>query len=117
MDCYKLNPDKSVERTELANFCGSDSDRIVQRDEFPNQTLSTVFLIFNHNYGEGPPLLFETMLFSSKDDGGEILQRHSTYREALEFHNKKSREIIEELKTEIDTPFSEPTPAKQGRRF
>lgn len=32
--------------------------------------VSTVFLGLDHQYGDGPPLVFETMIFASKD--GEI---------------------------------------------
>lgn len=47
---------------------------------------STVFLCLDHNYtGEGPPLLFESMLFQ---DGEEIFCfRYSTWDEAEEGHN------------------------------
>lgn len=34
--------------------------------------VSTVWLGINHNYGDGPPLIFETMVFVQEDMGGEI---------------------------------------------
>lgn len=43
-------------------------------------TVSTVFLGLNHQYGEGPPILFETMVFGGVYDGDQM--RYSTYLEA-----------------------------------
>ncbi len=38
--------------------------RIVARDELPDgHTISTVFIGLDHGWGEGPPLVFETMVF------------------------------------------------------
>lgn len=52
-----------------------------------NIHISTVFLGANHNWGEGDPILFETMVF-----GGwlnrEYQVRYSTYDEALDGHSK-----------------------------
>jgi len=47
--------------------------------------ISTVFLGLNHNYSEnGPPLVFETMVFGGKYD--QVQYRTSTYAEALRAH-------------------------------
>lgn len=43
--------------------------------------VSTVFLGLDHSFGEGPPLLFETMVFPSHD-----MNRYSTWDEAKEGH-------------------------------
>lgn len=49
--------------------------------------VSTVWLGINHNYGDGPPLIFETMVFVQEDMGGEIgCMRYATDIEALEGH-------------------------------
>lgn len=46
--------------------------------------VSTVFLGIDHNFLEdGPPLLFETMVFG---DESELQERYSTYEEALIGH-------------------------------
>ena len=37
--------------------------------------ISTVWLGLNHQYGDGPPLIFETMAFPSKD-GPQIGRAH-----------------------------------------
>ncbi len=48
--------------------------------------VSTVFLGLDHSFGEGPPLIFETMVF-----GGELDQeceRYTTETEALFGHDR-----------------------------
>ena len=49
--------------------------------------VSTIFLGLNHNYEpDGPPLLFETMIFGGKHDN--YCQRYSTKKDALIGHKK-----------------------------
>lgn len=62
--------------------------------------ISTVFLGMDHNWGEGDPLVFETMAFaqmSGTDDlseiCGEFFNRYSTYADALEGHAKIVAEV------------------------
>lgn len=51
--------------------------------------ISTVFLGIDHNFsGDGPPLLFETMVFFDREDlRDEIMMRYATYAEAREGHD------------------------------
>ena len=42
--------------------------------------VSTVFLGLDHNFGEGAPILFETMIFGGKHDGYQ--ESYSTWEEA-----------------------------------
>lgn len=60
--------------------------RRVALDEFDNIRVSTVFLALNHNWGDGPPLLFETMVFGGKMD--EYMRRYSTRKEAENGHKE-----------------------------
>lgn len=53
--------------------------------------VSTVFLGLNHNYGSGPPLLFETMVFGGARDGD--CSRYSTWDEAERGH----QEVVDSL--------------------
>jgi hypothetical protein len=48
--------------------------------------VSTVFLGLDHNWGGGPPLLFETMIFGGRHD--DYQERYSTWDEAVEGHKK-----------------------------
>jgi len=56
--------------------------------------VSTVFLGLDHQYGDGPPLLFETMIFAvpEKDESiyknDEYCERYSTWEAAEQGHEK-----------------------------
>lgn len=47
--------------------------------------VSTVFLGLDHQWGSGPPLLFETMIFGGPHD--EMQWRYTTWAEAQAGHN------------------------------
>jgi hypothetical protein len=50
--------------------------------------ISTVWLGLNYQYGAGPPLIFETMVFPGRDDMGDLdCERYSTEAEAMAGHN------------------------------
>lgn len=66
-------------------------------------TISTVFLSINHNFGDGPPLLFETMAWTQMNENGMTLdgrtfenyqRRCSTWEQAEQQHAT----AIEEMK-------------------
>jgi len=64
-------------------------DRTVDRDIFDNGdiSVSTVFLGYNHRHlADGPPLLFETMIFGGIHSDRQW--RCSCYREAEEQHKR-----------------------------
>ena len=61
------------------------AERIVQQDDVsPAIRVSTVFLGVDHGWGDGPPLIFETMIF--RDGSGEECWRYTTRAEALAGH-------------------------------
>lgn len=53
--------------------------------------ISTVFLGMNHAWNDGPPILFETMIFGGDHD--EFQERYETWNEAEEGH-KKAIELV-----------------------
>ena len=58
--------------------------------------VSTVFLLIDHSFDDGLPLLFETMVFGGELDGE--LDRYGTWDEAVDGHNamvKRVQEAIE----------------------
>jgi len=76
-------------------------DRIVKREYVGPYHVSTVFLAIDHNFAmEGPPILFETMIFS---DGAAVdyQDRCSTWDEALEMHRRRCRVGYRESKISI----------------
>ncbi len=64
------------------------ADRIVAADDLDGTELrvSTVFLGLDHQFGNGAPLLFETMIFGGPHDGYQ--QRYSTWDEAIDGHQR-----------------------------
>lgn len=49
--------------------------------------VSTVWLGIDHSFGSGPPLIFETMVFPSQGDFGDLdCDRYSTEEEARVGH-------------------------------
>jgi hypothetical protein len=73
------------------------ADRVIVQTAVPNETTGgqvkvlTVFIGLDHQFSEGPPILFETVV-----DGGErgkIIGRYSTIEEARRGH----AEIVESI--------------------
>ena len=59
--------------------------RGVRRTYFKNGFVSTVFLGIDHKFGEGPPILFETMIYMN-GEFTDYQTRCSTWRQALRMH-------------------------------
>jgi hypothetical protein len=67
-----------------------ESGRRVAYDVVGDVTVSTVLLGVDHNFfGEGPPIIFETMIFGGKHD--EYQERYATLEEARAGHRKALR--------------------------
>lgn len=55
--------------------------------------VSTVWLGLDHNYGEGPPHIFETMVFPSENSWSDLAcERYSTEAEAIAGHERICKE-------------------------
>lgn len=54
--------------------------------------VSTIFLGIEYSFSEGPPLLFETMIFGGEHNG--FLKRYSTWEEAEEGHQKICNQVF-----------------------
>jgi len=98
---YILDPDNQV--VPVASFADYwrwlGAERKARDQELPVATLqvardtwgdrpdcaSTVFLGLDHNFGQGPLQVFETMLFTDGDDD-ESLWRYATWDEAVAGH-------------------------------
>ena len=64
--------------------CGGN--RRVGDDRVGDVRVSTVFLGRDHQFGYGPPLLFETMVFGGEHD--DLQERYSTWDEAEAGHRR-----------------------------
>ena len=91
MKVYKLVDKKPVlcDNDDYQSF-DFDSNRSIAKTTLDDGTyISTVFLCFDHQFGDGPPLLFETMVFSEHGSWAEEdMDRYSTYEDAVEGHRR-----------------------------
>jgi hypothetical protein len=71
-----------------------EAERLVRSTEIQGIYVSTVFLGLDHNFGGGPPLVFETMVFDKNDEGG-YCERCSTWAQA-EIQHTRACEIVRE---------------------
>jgi hypothetical protein len=87
-DKYLLNPDHSVRPTddllEWARAFETMDRKVASTEVAPGIRVSTAFLGLDHNFGEGPPLIFETMIFGGEHN--EEQWRYSTWAEAEAGH-------------------------------
>ena len=85
---------------EIARLFTNISYKRVAETTLSNGTrVSTVWLGLDHNFGMGRPLIFETMVFSSRGTGADSdCERYAMEAEALEGHARMVRrwEIGEE---------------------
>ena len=70
--------------------------RVVGKTTVGERDVSTVFLGIDHQWGDGPPILFETMIFPEC----EYQTRCSTWEEAEEMHKR----AVDFLTLEIEAP-------------
>lgn len=92
---YILDADKNpvvCSLFEWVDFFENIENRRVAADTFDGVHVSTVFLGMDHRFGdEGPPILFETMIFEHGKGGlleDEYQTRCSTWAEAVEMHDR-----------------------------
>jgi len=87
---YILGPDGRTpveEPDPLAWASQMEADKcIVQQTTLEEIKVSTVFLGIDHSFGDGPPLLFETMIFGGKYEEEEYQKRYSTWAQAEAGH-------------------------------
>lgn len=82
---------KKVDFLTWARWFGM-ADRQVVRTEIGKAVVSTVFLGINHRFlDNGPPLLFETMVFGGPFH--EEMTRCSTWDEAVKMHEAMCQRI------------------------
>lgn len=97
------------ERAEQMMLVGKEfeKDRHIGSDVIGRFYVSTVFLVINHSFGDGPPLLWETMVFDRQGDeetGRDLCcERYSSREEALEGHRK----IVEAINNNTFTDYND----------
>lgn len=90
---YRLRPNHTVEPCTLEQWSAMLKDaaaRTVGRTELSAVVVSTVFLGMDHGWGQGPPILFETMVFQRGPNGSVgtdlACERYATWAEAEAGH-------------------------------
>lgn len=75
------------------------NERIVKQEWVDNVRISTVFLGLNYNFsGQGPPVLWETMTFSNRQDWNRETDRCAGNREqAQAMHAQMVERVREKL--------------------
>jgi len=79
------------------------SDRRVAKSDFGDVRVSTVFVGLDRSFGDGPPLLFETMIFGGPFDQDKYQERCSTWEEAEAQHAK----AVEVARQSLNSPCDE----------
>lgn len=98
-DKYILQGTKAIPCNDLIEWATwmSKNSRRVAFDTFEGVEVSTVFLGLDHNhFKEGDPLLFETMVFTDIEGGGDCY-RYFIWEEAIAGHAAAVAKIKEKL--------------------
>lgn len=71
---------KPIDLIEWARLIEDKDYKVIKQETLPNgKWVSTIWLGLNHVFDDGPPLIFETMVFPAKGDyRGEDMERYST---------------------------------------
>jgi hypothetical protein len=85
-DKYILDGKRAVIEPNLMKWAiwFETADRAVAKDLIDDVRISTVFIGIDHQFGNGPPLIFETMIFGGPHD--QYQTRSSTWDEAEAQH-------------------------------
>lgn len=86
MKRYILKNKKPILCDDIDEWCKLYKHEHVAKTSKGGVMVSTVFLGLDHNWGTGPPLVFETMIFGGQYD--EEMWRYSIWEEAEEGHKK-----------------------------
>jgi len=101
-----------------------DRRRVALTDFDGRAEVSTVLLVLDHNWGGGPPLIFETMVFM---DTGTFCERTSSRTAALAMHDQACADVREALarfdaevarmeRATVDDPATRPAARRARRR-
>lgn len=85
---YILDGKKAIKCDDLMEWAKwfENCSRRVELTERNNIKVSTVFLGLDHSFGNGKPMLFETMIFGGPHS--EFCSRYTTWEEAEAGHTK-----------------------------
>lgn len=85
-------PEPDLEK--WAHWFGNNEDRIVKQEHIGKIMVSTVFLGLDHNFiREGPPILWETMVFGGPHDQVWMDRCSGSKEQAESMHQKMVRRV------------------------
>lgn len=88
MRYYVLNDDKTI--SPANNIIEAlESDGRIDRTKIGKSTISTIFLVIDHNSQSGPPILFGTKILGGEHKNYNEL--YETYDEAVAGHQRAVR--------------------------
>jgi hypothetical protein len=91
MEIYDRNGVR-INLDEYEELISKPDYKMVDSNMIKGVWISTVWLGINHNYGEGAPVIFETLIFGGKHDGE--MERYCTEAEALEGHQEAVQRVV-----------------------
>lgn len=98
---YYILVDKAPKKVSMEEYRlwdqpqGINSPRKLWRTEYGDIQVSTVFLMMDHGWGEGDPVLFETMVFGGALDDEQ--ERYTSYDAAELGHTKMCERVFKSL--------------------
>lgn len=102
---YVLNasnePVPESDPLKAAEFFSDFARRVVAQHEIGESFVSTVFLAIDHSFGNGDPVLFETLVQGGPLD--DHMERYTTWSDAVSGHYGVLRTLAEPL----GKPFTE----------
>ena len=99
LDLYILNDERNPilepDVIKWGRWFENISNRILVKTQIGDVQVSTVFLGIDHNFSEdGPPLLYETMIFYPPGAAlGDVQDRYATRAEAIAGHRVRVTEV------------------------
>ena len=91
MDSYTIDADHKVSKLPPGEYFRKSEENShlwrVGNTEVGKYRVSTVFLSLDHQHGDGPPKIFETMVFGGRSYHDEYCERYSTWKDAVDGHN------------------------------
>jgi len=86
---YYNKQGEKITTEEWGKLLKSKEYKILKQEYIKNDRLvSTVWLGSDHQFGEGEPLIFETMVFPKEDWGELDVRRYTTEEEAIKGHKE-----------------------------
>lgn len=86
---YALDEHKQLVPVPLREWANGYEDAAMRRVAWTVRgpvTVSTVFMGLNHQFGEGPPLVYETLVMGGRYD--DWMDRYSTWDDAVLGHRR-----------------------------